>query len=147
MKGFWRYALLALCLVLALTACAPGETPVTEPEDPSVTGPSEADVTEPTDAPTEPTNEPSEPTAPPTEPTASPTEPAVPPTEPSAPAPEDVDYETYNAMSGDEQLAFLESFDSMQEFFDWYNAAKAKYEAENPGIEIGPGGTVDIPGN
>lgn len=60
-----------------------------------------------------------------------------------APSAENVTYEQYNAMSPEEQLAFFESFDSMEEFVRWYNDAKAKYEAENPDIEIGDG-EIDV---
>ena len=52
-------------------------------------------------------------------------------------------YEKYNAMSGDEQLAFFETFDSVEAFIDWYNAAKEKYEKEHPYIEI-DGGEIDL---
>lgn len=47
------------------------------------------------------------------------------------------EYEWYNNLSGDAQMAFMESFDSIAAFFDWYNAAKAEYERLNPSIEIG----------
>ena len=45
-------------------------------------------------------------------------------------------FEQYNAMSGAEQAAFMESFDSVEAFFEWYNAAKADYEASAKKIEI-----------
>lgn len=46
-------------------------------------------------------------------------------------------YEWYNSLSGDEQMAFMESFDSVPAFFEWYNAAKEEHEKQNPSIEIG----------
>lgn len=49
-------------------------------------------------------------------------------------------------MSGEEQQEFFESFDSVEAFFEWYNEAKAKYEAEHPSIEIGGDGKVDAGG-
>ena len=52
-------------------------------------------------------------------------------------------YEKYNAMSGDDQMAFFNTFDSVEAFMDWYNAAKEKYEAEHPAIEI-EGGEIDL---
>lgn len=51
----------------------------------------------------------------------------------------EVTYEEYIAMSGAEQQKYLESFDSIEAFFAWYNAAKEKYDKENPSIEIGDG--------
>ena len=57
--------------------------------------------------------------------------------------PDEMTYEKYNAMSGEEQLAFFNSFASMEDFVAWYNAAKAKYDAEHPDIEVGDG-NIDI---
>lgn len=54
-------------------------------------------------------------------------------------------YEWYHAMSGAEQKAFIESFDSIEDFFAWYNSAKAEYEALHPDVEIGDG-NVDLGG-
>ena len=60
------------------------------------------------------------------------------------PAPDiSVTYEQYQAMSGDEQYAYFNTFGSVEDFFAWYNAAKATYEKENPSIEIG-GGSIDL---
>ena len=39
-------------------------------------------------------------------------------------------------MSGDEKKKYMYSFPSIEAYFDWYNAAKAKYDEENAGIEI-----------
>lgn len=52
-------------------------------------------------------------------------------------------YEKYTAMSGDDQMEFFNTFASVEAFMDWYNAAKEKYEAENPAIEI-EGGEIDL---
>ena len=54
-------------------------------------------------------------------------------------------YEAYQAMSAEEQEAHFNSFASPADFFAWYNAAKDKFLAENPGIEIGPDGSPIIP--
>ena len=51
----------------------------------------------------------------------------------------EVTYEEYIAMSGEEQQKYMNSFSSIEAFFEWYNAAKAKYDAEHPSIEIGDG--------
>ena len=56
-----------------------------------------------------------------------------------------ITYETYIAMNQDEALAYYLSFSNPQDFFDWYNAALAKYKEENPGIDIGDGEIV-LPG-
>lgn len=52
------------------------------------------------------------------------------------PATGDTDYEAYIAMSGPEQQKFMESFDSIQAFFEWHIAAKAAYEAAHPPVYI-----------
>ena len=48
-------------------------------------------------------------------------------------------YEWYHSLSGEQQMAYMETFDNMQAFFDWYNAAKEEHEKEKPGIDIGSG--------
>lgn len=52
-------------------------------------------------------------------------------------------YEWYHNLSGEEQMAFMESFDSMAAFFDWYNAAKAEHEQQRPSIDISDG-NIDL---
>jgi len=37
----------------------------------------------------------------------------------------------------------MESFDDIEEFFEWYNKAKEKYEKDHPSIEI-DGGSIDL---
>lgn len=56
------------------------------------------------------------------------------------------DYEKYNAMTGAEQMEFINSFDSIEDFFDWLHQAEAEYEAAHPDIEIGDDGVVDLTG-
>ena len=46
------------------------------------------------------------------------------------------DYEIYNAMTGQQQKAFMESFATIEDFVTWYNGAKADYEKKHPVIEI-----------
>ena len=58
------------------------------------------------------------------------------PTEPPK-APGKMSYEQYQDMSAGDQRAYMDSFSSIEAFFDWYNAAKEKYEAEHPAIEVG----------
>ncbi len=55
------------------------------------------------------------------------------------------EYERYQNMTGAEQKAFMESFDSIEAFFDWYNAAEAAYKELHPDIEVGDG-SVDLGG-
>lgn len=52
------------------------------------------------------------------------------------PEAKDVTYELYNAMTGDQQVQFYESFKNPADFFTWYNNAKAVYDAAHPDIEI-----------
>ena len=48
-------------------------------------------------------------------------------------------YEKFHNMSAAEQQAFMETFDSLDSFFVWYNNVKAEYEAANPPIDVGDG--------
>ena len=65
----------------------------------------------------------------------------TPPTQPSAKP--QTEYERFQNMSAEEQQAHMESFGSIEAFFDWYNNAKAEYEAANPPIDVGDG-SVDM---
>ncbi len=56
--------------------------------------------------------------------------------------PEPLAYDEYMVLSADEQEAYFNSFPSVEAFFVWFNAAKEKYQAEHPGIEIGPDGII-----
>ena len=74
-------------------------------------------------------------------------QPVQPDPQPPAVDPEPADtltYEEYQALSGAEQMAYMESFPSVQDFFAWYNEAKAKYDAEQDRIEIGGDGNIDL---
>lgn len=73
-----------------------------------------------------------------------PTTPVTPEKPVTPPAQEEMTYEKYNAMSGAEQQAYFNSFKNPADFFTWYNAAKAAYEASQDRIEIGAGGTIDL---
>lgn len=53
-------------------------------------------------------------------------------------------YEEYEAMTNEEKLLYYYSFADADAFFEWYNAAKAAYDAENESIIIGADGTVDL---
>lgn len=46
-------------------------------------------------------------------------------------------------MSPEQQRAYMESFFSIDAFFEWFNKAKEAYEEANPPIEVGSG-TIDI---
>lgn len=56
-------------------------------------------------------------------------------------------YEAYSSMSGQQQMEFMNSFGSMEQFFAWYNNARAEYEALHPSIEIGSDGVIGPVGN
>ena len=53
-------------------------------------------------------------------------------------------YEEYNNLSGEEQQKYFNSFANPADFFTWYNAAKAEYEASQDRIEIGNDGVIDL---
>ena len=75
-----------------------------------------------------------------TKPTA--TEPAQTEPQQSEPAqvPEgEIDYETFTAMDPALQRQYMESFESMDAFFAWYNAAKDAYDQAHPSIDVGDG--------
>lgn len=57
---------------------------------------------------------------------------------------EKVTYADYLAMSQEEQLAYYESFEDPQDFFDWFNEEKAKYDEENKGEELPDDGNIDL---
>lgn len=128
------------------TATTAPTEPSTAPSEPS-TAPTEP-TTQPTTAPTEPTTQPTtaptEPTTQPTEPTTEPTAPSTEPTNPGLSGDLVAQYEAFEALSGSEQMAYMQSFSSVEAFFAWYNAAKAAYEEANPSIEIGGDGSVDL---
>lgn len=118
-----------------------------EPTDGTESTEAPVDPTEATEPETEPTEEtaPSEEVTEPTEETT-PSEETVPPTEGDNQGnATTTSYEAYLNMSGDQQLAFMQSFDSMEAFFAWLNAAKAEYEAQNPGVDVGDG-NIDLGG-
>lgn len=54
-----------------------------------------------------------------------------------------LDYETFQGLDPAEQEVHMKSFESIEAFFDWYNAAKEKYELENPPIIV-DGGAIDL---
>lgn len=54
-----------------------------------------------------------------------------------------ITYEEYMNMSGEDQMAYFESFASVEDYFAWYNEAKAAYDKQNPPIEI-EDGSIDL---
>lgn len=52
-------------------------------------------------------------------------------------------YEEFWELDGDAQLAYKESFESVEAFYAWYNAAKSEYDAAHPGIDAGDG-NIDL---
>lgn len=65
------------------------------------------------------------------------------PAEPAETVAKTTEYEWFHALSGEEQEAYMDSFDSIAAFFEWYNAAKAEYEELHPSIEVGDG-NIDL---
>lgn len=61
----------------------------------------------------------------------------------SLPAPGELSYEDYNAMSAASQRAYMESFEDVEDFFEWYYDAKDAYDAEHPAIDVGDG-VIDL---
>ncbi len=52
--------------------------------------------------------------------------------------------EEYNSMSPKDQQAYFESFDSVEDYWAWYDAAKADYDAKMDGTHIEGDGNFDI---
>ena len=79
----------------------------------------------------------------PTEPSGS-TETTTPNSGATAPdvKPEDMTYAAFTALTPEEQRLYQESFNDLDAFFEWYNAAKEQYEKENPPIDID--GPIDL---
>lgn len=55
----------------------------------------------------------------------------------------DCTYEDYHNMTPEVQKQFVDKFEDLAAFFDWYNAAKKKYEMEHPTIGV-ENGEIDI---
>ena len=53
------------------------------------------------------------------------------------------EYEKYMDMSGEEQQKVFESYENPQDFFEWYNAAKAEYDEQNQAIIV-DGGSINL---
>jgi len=70
--------------------------------------------------------------------------PAVDPKPPVVEPDDALTYEEYQALTGAQQMAYMESFPSVEDFFAWYNEAKAKYDEEQNRIEIGGDGNIDL---
>ena len=60
------------------------------------------------------------------------------------PVKDEVTYEDYHNMSGDEQAAFINTFESYEAFFAWYNAAEQEYRDQM--IEIDGSTPIDLGG-
>ena len=56
--------------------------------------------------------------------------------------PEEMTYQDFIALTPEQQRLYQDSFNDLEAFFEWYNAAKEKYEEENPPIEID--GPIDL---
>ena len=46
-------------------------------------------------------------------------------------------YEQFSELSGDEQYEYFETFQSVEDFFAWYEKAKDEYIASHPDADLG----------
>jgi len=53
-------------------------------------------------------------------------------------------WEEFYALSSLEKDAYKDSFQSMDDFYEWLVEAQANFVEEYPEIEIGPGGEIDL---
>lgn len=58
--------------------------------------------------------------------------------------PKTLTWEEYNALSGEKQYAYFQSFSDPMDFFAWQEEAKAAYDKAHPTIEVGKDGTIDL---
>ena len=72
------------------------------------------------------------------------TEPTTPPSDDTAKL--SAEYEAFRAMTGAEKKAYQNSFETIDAFFEWYNAAMEAYNKEHPPTEIGSDGTINMDG-
>ena len=54
------------------------------------------------------------------------------------------EYAEYNALTKEQQYEKYKSFKTTEAFLEWYDAAKAAYDKENPAIVINPGDEINI---
>ena len=135
----------------ATTAETTAEPTVTEESIPGLEDSIFDDETEPTVEETKSRTESAEPATKATEPsrpveTTEPTEttkPAAPSEPPKSENTVVSEYEKFQNMSASQQQEFMQTFDSLDAFFAWYNNAKAEHKAANPPIDIGDG-TIDL---
>lgn len=62
---------------------------------------------------------------------------------PSVSDKEKTEYEKYMEMSGEEQQKIFESYKKPEDFFAWYNAAKAEYDKQNQAVVV-EGGSINL---
>lgn len=66
--------------------------------------------------------------------------------DPSEDTEDELTYEEYMSLSAAEQKAYRDTFESIDAYFVWFNSAKAEYDAQNSGIDVGDG-PIDLGGN
>ena len=110
-----------------------GSTGNTNPSGPT-TQPTSGPTTQPTSGPT---------TQPTSGPTTQPTEPTGGNTEPTGGQPQLLTWEEYLAMTSAEQIAYMNSFPSVEDYLVWFKAAKEAYNNAHTGV-IGPDGSIDL---
>lgn len=73
------------------------------------------------------------------------TTPTTPPTGNANQGPASIDYETFKAMTGAQKREYQDSFESIDAFFEWYNAALKAYQEANPPTEVDSSGNITLP--
>lgn len=111
-----------------------GSTPTSQPTSGPTTQPTSGPTTQPTSGPT---------TQPTSGPTTQPTEPTGGNTEPTGGQPQLLTWEEYLAMTSAEQIAYMNSFPSVEDYLVWFKAAKEAYNNAHTGV-IGPDGSIDL---
>ena len=154
-------AILLALILLCFFACRKEETPTASIENDVATQPATIEPTKDheetipgledfdgdvnIDESTEPTIDEVEEETEPTEPTASKVEEEEEETTtpPSSDGNTMTEYEKFQTMSGADQKKFMDSFDSVDKFFAWLNAARAEHEAQHPETDVGDG-NIDL---
>ena len=62
-------------------------------------------------------------------------EPEKEPAQETKPAPVAISFETYQSMTDAERQAYMDSYENSSDFFAWYDAAKAEYDASHQTVE------------
>ena len=53
-------------------------------------------------------------------------------------------FEEFLKLTPAEQEAYMNSYEDIMDFLEWYRTAEEQYKEERPGVDIGGGGDIDI---